>query len=156
MKRTLITSTLLSLVLAFSAQATAKSTLQVSNAWIRATPPNATVAGGFMSIKNVGAEDRLLSVTSTAAKSVEIHEMSMQGDVMQMRQLTDGLVIPANINITLKPGGIHLMFITPKYVLSEGQKITATLLFAKAGKQKVEFTIHKQAPSESASEHTTH
>lgn len=147
MKQTLFTSVLLSLVLAFNATAADKSKLQVSNAWIRATPPNATVAGGFLTIENTGAEDRLLSATSSAAKSVEIHEMSMQGDVMQMRQLTDGLIIPTNKNITLKPGGIHLMFIAPKHVFSEGQKISATLVFAKAGKQKVEFTVLKSAPA---------
>lgn len=147
MKQPLFTSVLLSLVFAFSVNAADKSTLQVSNAWIRATPPNATVAGGFLTIENTGKEDRLLSVTSATAKSVEIHEMSMQGDVMQMRQLTDGLVITANKNITLKPGGLHLMFIAPKQVFSEGQKITATLVFAKAGKQKVEFTVHKSAPT---------
>jgi copper(I)-binding protein len=156
MKQTFLTTILLSMVLAFSANAAEKSTLQFSNAWIRATPPNATVAGGFLTIKNSGAEDRLISVTSSLAKTVEIHEMSMQGDVMQMRQLTDGLVIPANKNITLKPGGIHLMFITPKQPLSEGQKISATFVFAKAGKKTVEFTVLKQAPSDSASEHMHH
>ena len=150
MKQTLFTSALLSMVLAFSANAAEKSTLQFSNAWIRATPPNTTVAGGFLTIKNTGAEDRLLSVTSSLAKTVEIHEMSMQGDVMQMRQLTDGLVIPANKNISLKLGGIHLMFIAPKQVFSEGQKIAAIFIFAKVGKQKVEFTVLKQVPISSA------
>jgi copper(I)-binding protein len=153
MKQSFFTTILLSMALAFSASAAEKSTLQFSNAWIRAAPPNATVAGGFLSIENSGTEDRLISITSTAAKTVEIHEMSMQGDVMQMRQLTDGVVIPANKNISLKPGGIHLMFITPKQLISEGQKISATFVFAKAGKQHVEFTVHKQAPSDKSSEH---
>ncbi|MBP6310477.1 MAG: copper chaperone PCu(A)C [Arenimonas sp.] len=124
----------------------ANSTMQFSNAWIRATPPNAQVAGGFVEINNQGNDDRLLSISSALSSKVEIHEMQMQGDVMQMRQLKDGLQIPGKEITTLKPGGMHLMFIKPKQALTEGQKISATFFFAKAGKREVVFTVRKNAP----------
>ena len=124
----------------------AKSTMQFSNAWIRATPPNAQVAGGFVEINNQGNDDRLLSISSALSSKVEIHEMQMQGEVMQMRQLKDGLQIPGKEITTLKPGGMHLMFIKPKQALTEGQKISATFVFAKAGKREVVFTVRKNAP----------
>jgi copper(I)-binding protein len=124
----------------------AKSTVQFSNAWIRATPPNAQVAGGFVEINNLGDDDRLLSVTSSVSNKVEIHEMSMQGDVMRMRQLQDGLQIPGKEITALKPGELHLMFIQPKRALTVGDKISATFLFAKAGKREVVFTVLKSAP----------
>ena len=124
----------------------AKSTMQFSNAWIRATPPNAQVAGGFVEIDNGGSDDRLISISSSLSSKVEIHEMKMDGDVMQMRQLKDGLQIPGKEITVLKPGGLHLMFIQPKQALREGQKITATFLFAKAGKREVVFTVLKSAP----------
>jgi copper(I)-binding protein len=133
--------------------AVAKSTLQFSNAWIRATPPNAQVAGGFVEINNQGKDDRLLSVSSSVSNAVEIHEMKMDGDVMQMRQLKDGLQIPGKEITALKPGGLHLMFIKPKQALVVGQKITATFVFAKAGKREVVFTVLKSAPVASANEH---
>lgn len=120
--------------------------MQFSNAWIRATPPNAQVAGGFVEINNQGSDDRLLSISSALSSKVEIHEMQMQGDVMQMRQLKDGLQIPGKEITTLKPGGLHLMFIAPKQALIVGQKISATLIFAKAGKREVVFTVRKNAP----------
>ena len=121
--------------------------MQFSNAWIRATPPNAQVAGGFVEINNQGNDDRLLSISSALSSKVEIHEMQMQGEVMQMRQLKDGLQIPGKEITTLKPGGMHLMFILPNQPLSMGQKITATFIFAKAGKQQVEFKVLKNAPA---------
>lgn len=126
--------------------ASAKSNLQFGNAWIRATPPNAQVAGGFVDINNQGGDDRLISVSSVQSGKVEIHEMSMQGDVMQMRQLKDGLQIPGKEITALKPGGLHLMFIQPKHAFVAGQKITATFLFAKAGKREVVFTVLKNKP----------
>lgn len=139
--------TTLALLFVFSQNnVSAKSNLEFGNAWIRATPPNAQVAGGFIEINNQGADDRLLSITSSLSSSVEIHEMKMDGDVMQMRQLKDGLQIPGNEITALKPGGLHLMFIQPKQALREGQKITVAFLFAKAGKRAVVFTVLKSAP----------
>ena len=37
--------------------------------------------------------------------------MKMDGNVMQMRQLKDGLEIPAGGTAELSPGGTHLMLI---------------------------------------------
>lgn len=145
MKSNVIKALALFSLLAFG-NASAKSTLQLNNAWIRATPPNTQVAGGFVEIINQGKDDRLLSITSSLSSSVEIHEMKMDGDVMQMRQLKDGLQIPGKEITALKPGSVHLMFMQPKQSLSVGQKITAIFVFAKTGKREVVFTVLKSAP----------
>jgi copper(I)-binding protein len=129
----------------FSAGATqpAKSgTIVIEQAWTRATPPNAPVAGGFLTIRNNGNRaDRLVSVTSPDADRVEIHHMSMDGGVMRMRKLTDGLPIGAKAVMTLKPGGYHLMFIGPKRRLVEGDTVTATLRFEHAEAREVRFEV---------------
>ena len=139
------------LSLALLASATEASTLNISNAWVRATPPNAQVAGAFLSIENTSTKaDRLLSASTDAAAKVEIHEMKMDGELMQMRQLGDGLPIPAGQTVTLKPGGIHLMLIAPKQPFAEGRKIAITLVFEQAGKRQVELNVLKQAPSDTA------
>jgi copper(I)-binding protein len=140
-----LSSSLLALGLITGAQAA--DSLAFSNAWVRATPPNAKVAGGFVEILNAGKNaDRLLSASSDAAERVEIHEMKMAGDVMQMRQLTEGLMIPAGQSVQLKPGSYHLMLMAPKKPIAEGQKLIITLVFEKAGKRSLEFTAAKQAP----------
>jgi copper(I)-binding protein len=140
-----LSSSLLAVGLITGAQAA--DSLAFSNAWVRATPPNAKVAGGFVEILNAGKNaDRLLSASSDAAERVEIHEMKMAGDVMQMRQLTEGLMIPAGQSVQLKPGSYHLMLMAPKKPIAEGQKLIITLVFEKAGKRSLEFTAAKQAP----------
>ena len=108
----------------------------------RATPPNAPVSGGYMTIHNNGTEaDRLLSGEAAFAERVEIHEMSMEGEVMKMRQLTDGLEIPAGGEVVLKSGGYHIMFIGLEQQIKEGDKYPVTLVFEKAGSVEVEFNV---------------
>jgi hypothetical protein len=146
---------LLVLALACAAHAAEPSGLRFSNAWVRATPPNAQVAGAFLTIDNPGAiPDRLLSASTDRAAKVEIHEMKMDGDVMQMRQLSDGLAIPAKQRVTLKPGGTHLMLMAPKQAIAEGQTVNITLQFETAGSRTVAFTARRHAPDDAATEHT--
>lgn len=108
----------------------------------RATPVNAPVSGGYMTITNNGAEaDRLISATVDFAGDVQIHEMSMQGDIMKMRQLKDGLEIPAGEKVMLQPGSFHIMFMKLDKQLNEGETYKATLMFEKAGAVDVMFNV---------------
>ncbi|KKB08365.1 hypothetical protein VE26_15535 [Devosia chinhatensis] len=108
--------------------------IEISGAFTRATLPNAPVAGGFMTITNTGTEDdRLVGVETGIAKEGQIHEMAMEGDVMKMRQLTDGLLIPAGESVSLAPGGYHLMFMGLNAAIAEGDAVPVTLIFEKAG-----------------------
>lgn len=114
----------------------------VEHAWIRATAPNAPVAGGFVSLRNASNRaDRLLSVTSPDAATVEIHESRLSDGMMRMRRLDDGIAIAPNASVTLKPGGYHLMFIGPKKQFAQGSTVTATLRFERAGKQTIKFEV---------------
>ena len=125
--------------------------LRVSDVWAKATPPQARVAGGYLSVQNRGdAADKLLRVESAAAASVEIHEMSDVGGVARMREVTNGVELPAGSTTTLKPGGYHLMFIEPKQPFVEGQTIKATLVFEKAGSLPVVFDVRPRAASGSS------
>jgi copper(I)-binding protein len=115
--------------------------LKLTDLWTRATPPSAPTAGGFLTIANTGTEpDRLIAISSPEAASGEIHEMSMENDVMRMRALPNGIEIPAGGTVKLAPGGRHLMFITLKAPLAEGGKLPVTLTFEKAG--KVDTYLH--------------
>jgi periplasmic copper chaperone A len=125
-----------------TAQQAGKGTILVSQAWSRATAPRAQVGAGFLIIRNTGAgPDRLLSANSPRAAKVEIHTMSMKGGVMRMRPLPGGLDIPARSVATLAPGGNHLMLIGLKAPLKQGERVPATLRFAKAGSVQVQLTV---------------
>lgn len=114
----------------------------VAGPWLRATPPGAPVAGGFLTLHNgTSADDRLLAVESAAAQRVEIHEMRDEGGVARMRELVDGLPLPAGTTAELKPGGHHLMFIQPTRALPAGEQVDATLVFERAGRMPVVFEV---------------
>lgn len=109
-------------------------TIEITGPFTRATLPNAPVAGGFLTLTNTGSEDdRLVSVSTPIAKESQIHEMAMEGDVMKMRQLPDGLPIPAGETVVLQPGGYHLMFMGLNEPVAEGASVPVTLTFEKAG-----------------------
>ena len=116
--------------------------LEIEHPYARATPPNAPVSGGYMTIRNTGAEaDRLVAGEAAFADRVEIHEMAMDGEVMKMRQLADGLEIPAGGEVVLKPGGYHVMFIGIDSQFKEGEIRKAKLTFEKAGAIELDFQV---------------
>ncbi|TMN25283.1 copper chaperone PCu(A)C [Pseudoxanthomonas sp. X-1] len=140
MGKTIITAAML--LLATLAQAAgSSSTIQVREAWTRATPPQAPSAAGYLTLVNAGAEaDRLLLVSSPMAARVEIHESRMDGGVMRMRRL-DGLDLPAGATVALAPSGAHLMLIGPRQPLLAGQAIEVVLRFARAPAQTVRLQV---------------
>ncbi len=116
--------------------------INISAPFTRATLPNAPVGGGYLTIENTGTEDdRLVSVASPVAGETQIHDMAMEGDVMKMRHLEDGLVIPAGQTVTLEPGGLHIMLMQLQGKLVEGETITVTLTFEKAGTVDVQLPV---------------
>jgi copper(I)-binding protein len=118
--------------------------LRIENAWSRATPGGAKIGGGYLTIINNGsAADRLIAATTSAAAKVEIHEMSMQGNVMHMQPVKSGVVIEPHKSVSLQPGGYHLMLMNLKMPLKQGDKVPVTLEFEKAG--KVDVTLDVQS-----------
>ena len=116
--------------------------LNISGPFTRATLPNAPVGGGFLTIENTGAEaDRLVSASSPAAAQVQIHEMGMEGEVMRMRPLPDGLLLPAGETTVLAPGGYHLMFMGLAGAFVEGETVPVTLVFEHAGTVDVDLPV---------------
>jgi copper(I)-binding protein len=131
--------------------------LTISGAFARATLPNAPVGGGFLTIVNSGSEaDRLIAAATPVAGEVQLHEMKMEGDVMKMAELANGIEIPAGATVTLAPGGLHLMFMQLKEPLVEGTKVPVTLTFEKAGTVEVEVEIGGIAAKEPAMDHSMH
>jgi len=131
--------------------------LTITGAFTRATLPNAPVGGAYLTITNGGtADDRLVSASTPAAGVTQIHEMKMDGDVMKMNELPDGLVIPAGQSVALEPGGYHLMLMQLTGPLVEGTTVPVTLTFEKAGSVEVEVEVGGIAAKEPAMDHAMH
>lgn len=97
----------------------------VDNAWVRATVPAQTTTGAFMEITSKDGA-ALVGVSSSAAATVEIHEMRMDGNVMTMREL-DKLELPAGKTVAFAPGAYHLMLINLKRPLRPGDTVPLSL-----------------------------
>lgn len=126
--------------------------IEIQHPWARATPKGAAVAGGYLKVTNNGTTpDRLIGGSVDVAQKFEIHEMSMDGGVMKMRELKDGLEIPPGATVELKPGSYHIMMMNLAHPLGKGEKVKASLEFEKAGKVDVEFAVQPiggSAPSD--------
>jgi len=114
---------------------------QITAAWARATPGAAQTAAAYVTMVSA-AGDRLTAVSTPAAQKAELHTMTMDGNVMKMRQV-DAIDLPPGQTVTLKPGGYHIMLTGLAQPLTEGQTFPLTLTFAKAGAQQVTVTVQK-------------
>ena len=116
--------------------------LVIHHPWSRQSPMSASVAAGFMTITNTGKQDdRLVKASSEISPVVQIHDMTMEGDVMKMVELPDGLVIPAGATVKLKPKLLHIMFMDVKQQPGEGTSFTGTLTFEKAGTVTIDYDV---------------
>lgn len=114
----------------------------ISQAWARETAPAQVNGGGFLTIINKGAgADRLIATTSPVSPTVQLHTMTMDGGVMRMRELPDGILVPPHGSVELKPGGMHIMFIGLKAPFKPGQNVPLTLRFEKAGTVKAVLSV---------------
>ena len=140
----------------FLAACTAQAQVQIDKPWARATVPGASVAGGYMVIRNQGsAGDRLMGVSSPASAKVEMHVHINDNGVMKMREVR-GYDVPAKGSFELKPGGAHLMFMDIKRPFKEGEKLPVKLKFEKAGEVDAEFQVGGLGGATAPSMHQKH
>jgi copper(I)-binding protein len=112
--------------------------LTVAEPFARATAGK--VGGAFATLLNAGEADRLLSASSPAAGTVELHETVRSGDVMRM-QPVGALDIPAGGVVRLAPGGYHLMLVGLKAPLRRGDQVPVTLVFERGGSVTVPVPV---------------
>lgn len=115
-----------------------------------ASPAHGTGTGTgavYLTISNGGTEpDRLLGGVADVARIIEIHDMAIEGGVMRMTPLVDGLEIPAGDSVSLEPQGYHVMLIDLTRDLRPGDRFDLTLRFERAGEVVVPVTVGGGAP----------
>ena len=141
MKYRKLISTLTLAVFVISACGGSLSELVIQGAWARPASAGENGAAYFVIENWTMTDDILLSVSSEIASATEVH-MSM-GDangVMSM-QMQEYVLVPARGRVEFKPGGLHVMFIDLMRDLKEGDTITLTLNFEKAGSKLIEIPV---------------
>ena len=114
----------------------------VADPWVRGTVAQQRATGAFMKLTAPDGA-RLVEARSPIAGVVEIHEMTMDNNVMRMRQVPM-LELPAGKAVELKPGGYHVMLMDLKQAMKTGESVPITLVFE--DKDKKRQTVDIQAP----------
>lgn len=126
----------------------------VGDAWVRATVPAQTATAGFVTL---GSDEQaaLVGAASPVAGVVEIHEMSMQGDVARMRRI-ERLALPVGRTVRMRPDGYHLMLMELKRPLHVGEMVPITLHIERADGTVEAREVHAivQALSDRAAAHS--
>jgi copper(I)-binding protein len=119
--------------------------IDVIEPWAAPTPGGVTTGGGNLSIVNNQSEaDSLVGASSPRAGRVSLHEMSMDGAIMRMREIQE-IEIAAGERVDLASGHYHLMFEDIDAPFVEGETIIVTLRFRRHGDVDVEFPVQRRA-----------
>jgi copper(I)-binding protein len=119
--------------------------VEVSDAWCRATPNGARAGACYATLRATGRDDRLIGVATTAAETVQVHEMRTEGGMMRMGELAAGLPLPEDAEVALAPGGTHVMLMGLAGPLVAGERVTLTLDFDQAPDVTMEVPVRPAA-----------
>ncbi|WP_131111340.1 copper chaperone PCu(A)C [Sulfuricystis thermophila] len=126
--------------------------VEVKDPWVRASVPAQNATGAFLEL--TAKEDaRLVAARSPVARTVEIHEMKMEGVVMKMRAIP-GLDLPAGKPVALTPSGYHIMLLGLKSQVKVGDSVPLTLVVeTREGKQEIEVNAQVKPLGEAHGHH---
>ena len=129
--------------------------IEIMNPWSRTTPKGAKTAVGYMTIKNNGTtSERLLGGSTDVSETFQLHSMVMENGIAKMRELPNVEIKPGE-TIEFKPGGSHTMFVNLKHPLTKGERVNGTLIFERAGKVQIEYSV-EGIGAQNASQETNH
>ena len=114
----------------------------VTDAWVRATVAHQQSTGAFMTL-TASSDSKLVDVQSPVAEIVQVHQMTMDNDVMGMKQV-QSVDLPAGKAVSLDPNGYHVMLMKLKQQVKEGEQVPLTLVIEDAKGQKQ--TLEIKAP----------
>jgi len=117
--------------------------ITVEDAYARSAGAKAKAGAAFMVIHNSGdADDRLIAASADLSKRVELHTHIDQGNgVMKMTEVEEGFPVPAGGMHALQRGGDHVMFMGLNGPWAQGDMLSVTLTFEKAGDITVEIPV---------------
>ena len=141
-------SLILGLFLSFSSpqMSATESKMNVSHGWVKEAPPSAEVLAGYMNLQNQSPQAQtLLGARSADFKSVMLHQTVSKGGMAHMNH-TPRIEIKPGSTLQLTPGGYHLMLMSPKKVLRQGDQVEVLLEFQGGLVVPVKLKVSKERP----------
>ena len=143
MHRKSLTVTLAVSALAF-ASCGQKETLPVTDATVRLPAVAGNPGAAYFTVHGGDKDGRLVSISSPQAGRIEMHDVKMEGGMMTMTPIDNGLAIPKGATIKFETGGRHAMLFDMTPGLKAGDKVTLTFSFADG--RKVSVNAASDAP----------
>lgn len=129
---------------ALFAQAAFAQGIETGEAYAYPTVKGMTQGGAFVNLTNTEQKDDTLvgaAISKKVAQKTELHTHINENGVMRMREVKDGIPLPAGATQELKRGSYHVMFFGLKKPLVAGDKFDMTLKFKHAKPKKVTVTV---------------
>jgi hypothetical protein len=115
--------------------------INVINFFSKALPPVSRNGAVYLTIINKGEQlDRLVGATTPIAKLAEIHTHKNDDGIIRMRKV-DFVEIDKKEEISLVPGGDHIMLVHLMKPLIEGEEFPLTLHFEEMGDVSITVPI---------------
>ena len=138
-------------------EAKIKNIITVNDAYVRETIPGTVISSAYMTVNNQSLKKiKLIGVSSTVSKRIEIHEHTMANGMMRMRK-RDFLEIDAQGKVVLQPSGYHLMIFDLKQPLKQTEDVIMVLHFSNGDDLQVKFPVksikQKKKSHQSAHQH---
>lgn len=120
--------------------------IMVKDPYARSSTPSSVTGAAFLVLMNHGdTDDRLIGAATDVAKRVELHTHKEDANgVMKMMEVEEGFVVPAGGMHALKRGGDHIMLMGLTRPLEQGEEISVTLTFEKAGEIEVMVPVDRE------------
>ncbi|MBM3603233.1 MAG: copper chaperone PCu(A)C [Alphaproteobacteria bacterium] len=139
----LLAATLLSLVSSpvLACDAVQLGTIEVEQAWSRASIGTSRPGVVYLTIRNAGTEDdALVSIDTPISGMPMLHETVVTDGIASMPHAME-VPVPADATVALEPGGYHGMLMDLTQVLKEGESFPVTLTFRNAGEVTVPVSV---------------
>ena len=134
-------------------------TIMVMDGYARATFALAKTGAVYFTLHNSSTSPVTLTgvdVDSSVADDAQIHTTVMQDEMMQMREVSEGVVVKPNEKVMFKSGGYHVMLLGLSKGLEEGSEVPLTLHFKEGETMEIELEIVLPVKKDGEANHHHH
>jgi hypothetical protein len=119
----------------------AEAEIEVSGAYVRGLPPGVDNTAAYMTLHNKGSSTvDLISASSPIAVSVMLHDTMNHEGMLHMMHV-DKVSVPAQGEVTLSSGGIHLMLTQLVEQPVDGSTVDLVLRFSDGSEVAVQAPV---------------
>lgn len=119
-----------------------KAVVEITDPWCRPTPNGAQAGACYLTVES-NVANQLTGVATPLAANAMIHDMSMDGGMMKMGEMSGGLPLAAKQEVELAPGGKHIMLTGLTGPLTEGITVPLTFTFSATPAMTVQAVVRQ-------------